>query len=521
MELLREASREMALEQEEIAAGEFDPFHFDGPFVDWTREYLPHYFSKDLSLFHEWLGGLLGTYHARRGRRESVKAPRGAAKTVWSTTAYPLYAGLEGLEKFIMIGAEGSDLAVTYLDAIRHEIDTNERIRTDYADVIARTTHKQGHIVFGTGCAIECCSTLGPILGRKHGPDRPSLFILDDLQKRRHIHSPLQRQRAMEWLTKDCIKAGNAESNVIVLGTALHREAVVCQLDTQPGWNADPAFGNRTWKSIIAWPERMDLWREWADVWRDWDNPNREASAREFFEQRQAEMESGAQVLWAADADLYRLMTIRLTEGEAAFESEFQNNPYDPSLSAWPPEYFDWPGLFFRDLPGDITGRVVSLDPSLGKDAHDGDRWAIATMAQNTAGVLFLDIKADRGGGVDKMLTEVCLAVRDARPDALVIETLCFQELLKEPLQRIAKSLDVYLPRIIQDEDVTNKNIRIHRMGPSLSQRRMRLRKNSPGIAIWLEEARDFSLGAHDDTIDAAEKAHRFFVKPGTRLRDP
>lgn len=503
--MYREAGRQEDLDRLRSYSNQF---HFNGTFRQWAANYFPHYLTKNPSEFHEWLAETLGDFHRVRGRRQVVKAPRGNAKTVWSTNTYPLYAACEGFEKFTILGGDTSEQSNLYLNSLRSEILTNDALRRDYGDVISRAKHREGRIVLGNGCCIEECSTGGPILGRKHGAYRPSLIIGDDLQKRKNIHSPLQRQRSLEWLMKDAIKAGNTGTNVLILGTALHREAIVCQLDVQPGWSS------RTWKSIIDWPERMDLWSEWGDIWRDWDRPDRAEAARAFYDDRRGDMDAGHKVLWPAEEDLYTLMLKRLTEGEAAFESENQNSPHDPSLSAWPPEYFDWPGIWWDGrLPPDVTGKVISLDPSLGKDAQAGDRWAIGIMAQNSAGVMYHDTVAERGGGTERMLQTMCVKIRDFRPEAIMIETLCFQELLKEPLARIAKSMEIDLPRIIKDEDVTNKDLRIHRVGPSWSQRRIRLRKNSPGVALLLSEARDFSNGTTDDILDALEKCHRFFNK--------
>jgi hypothetical protein len=483
-----------------------EAFHSPLRFDKWALHYFPHYFTRGMSPFHEWIADLLSEFHLQRGRRQNVKAPRGNAKTVWSTNTYPLYVALEGLEPFIMIGADAGQQSRAYLASLTYEVENNDQIRKDYGPVATNAHCTLDRIVLGNDCCIEHCSTGGPILGRKWREYRPSLFVLDDLQKRKNIHSPLHRQRSMEWVTKDAIKAGDPNTNVLVLGTALHREAIVCQLDKQPGWES------KTWKSMIQWPSRMDLWNQWSDIWRNWDDPNRQEAAKKFFDDH-PEMNDG-QVLWPQNESLYTLMLLRLSEGEAAFESEKQNNPYDPAMAAWPPEYFNWPGIWWQKLPEDITGSVVSLDPSLGRDSQTGDRWAITTMAQNTGGVLFTDTIAGRGGGVDDMLTKTCIACRDTNAEALTIETMCFQELLKEPLKRIAAQLDIRLPRIIEDRDVTNKEVRIHRLGPSLSQRKMRFRRNSPGIAIFLSEGADFANGATDDCLDSAEKAHRFFVKP-------
>lgn len=108
---------------------------------------------------------------------------------------------------------------------------------------------------------------------------RPTLIVIDDPQNKDHITSFLQRERAWEWLTKDVLSAGEPSTNVVVLGTALHRDCIVCKLQSTPGWRS------RVFKSITRWPIRMDLWKAWEEILFDWDDEKREENARAFYEE--------------------------------------------------------------------------------------------------------------------------------------------------------------------------------------------------------------------------------------------
>jgi hypothetical protein len=121
--------------------------------------------------------------------------------------------------------------------------------------------------------------------GRYHGSHRPTLIIVDDPQNRDHIVSPLQRERSWEWLTKDVCVSGGPTTNIVVLGTPLHRECIVCRLQSSPGWRT------KAFKSIGQMPVRLDLWREWETILNDWEDENREAKARQFYEERRSEMD--------------------------------------------------------------------------------------------------------------------------------------------------------------------------------------------------------------------------------------
>jgi predicted phage terminase large subunit-like protein len=65
----------------------------------------------------------------------------------------------------------------------------------------------------------------------------------------------------------------------------------------------------------------------------------------------------------------------------------------------------------------------------------------------------------------------------------------------------------VLAPRGINNS--TNKLVRIRRLGPYLSQHRLRFHAKSPATRLLVDQLRDFPLGAHDDGPDALEMAIR------------
>ena len=57
--------------------------------------------------------------------------------------------------------------------------------------------------------------------------------------------------------------------------------------------------------------------------------------------------------------------------------------------------------------------------------------------------------------------------------------------------------------------NTVNKQVRIRRLGPYLSQRRLRFLSGSAGTRLLVDQLRDFPAGAHDDGPDALEMALR------------
>ncbi|CAH8721972.1 hypothetical protein WDD9_006556 [Paenibacillus melissococcoides] len=80
---------------------------------------------------------------------------------------------------------------------------------------------------------------------------------------------------------------------------------------------------------------------------------NRQEDARAFYEDNKADMLEGTEVLWEEKLSYYDLMVIKISEGEASFNSEIQNDPIDPDSCTFNEEWFDFwdddPSIDFKD----------------------------------------------------------------------------------------------------------------------------------------------------------------------------
>jgi len=241
------------------------------------------------SALHRWLVGELEDWPLRRRQRLAVLAPRGSAKTTWSTFAYPLWAAVYRQEPYVILTSDTGDQAHGYLEAVRRELESNEALARDYPSVCgAGSVWRGGRIRLKNGVVIEAYGTGAKIRGRQSGASRPSLIILDDPQNKEHVVSALMRERTWQWLARDVLNAVSPRTNVLALGTALHRDGIMCRLQT-------PEFGTgwrvKVFQSITQWPTRMDLWQQWQELLQDREDDRREERARLFYLQNRAAME--------------------------------------------------------------------------------------------------------------------------------------------------------------------------------------------------------------------------------------
>jgi predicted phage terminase large subunit-like protein len=470
--------------------------------LEWGRIYLRAYFVHPPSAMHVWLGRQLDALQKDRGWKINVVGPRGSAKSTVATLSYVLRAALEGWEPYIWIVSDTSDQAKIHLDNLRNELSDNAVLLENYPEAAGRGRHwRSSAIQLGNNVTIESYGTGQGIRGRRRRASRPSLIVCDDLQNDSHIASAGQREVTRRWFHGTLLNAGTPTTNVVNLATALHREALAMELARTAGWTS------RTFAAIERWPRNIELWNEWEAIYCDVDHPDARHAARAFYERRREEMDAGAAVLWPEAEDLYTLMRMRVEIGRTAFEREKQGLPFNPEMCEWPEDYFA-EHVWFEKWPTNLTVRTIALDPSKGRDAGRGDYSAYVLLGIDLAGVAHVEADMARRP-TPVMVADGAALCQRFRPHKFGVEANQFQELLCGEIasEFRRQGLGHVVPSAVHNQ--VSKLVRIRRLGPWLSQRRLRFLRGSPSTRMLVEQLRDFPAGAHDDGPDALEMALR------------
>lgn len=467
--------------------------------------HLPHYLTAAPSRLHLDLADDLASLHLARGQRRNVVGPRGSGKTAWSTKGYGLYVGCERLEPYVLFLSETEGQAVSFLDAIRDELENNPAVAEHYPGACGvGPVWQQAKLRLRNGVLMQARGVGGSIRGLTNRAERPSLIIVDDPNEDADAYSPTLRRRKLDWFNKAVMAVGGPDTNVVVLGTAIHREAIVCELR---GGQQSGAWQTRTYRSVIAWPTRTDLWAEWERLFANLSDPGRAATARAFYDANRAEMDAGAEVLWPGREDLYALMVHRAAVGPSAFACEKQDVPGTDGATEWPPEYFDWPGLWFDQWPHGLVCKLQSLDPSKGATAKPGDYQAHVLLALHRDGTLYFDAEFRR----EPEWVGRALEIADRwRPLVLVAEGNNTMGLLMPEFNRRADELRKagrgFPLTCVEKNHTAPKLARIRSLGGYFSRRQVRVR-NTPGGRMLVDQWRDVPTGEYDDGPDAAATA--------------
>ena len=102
-------------------------------------------------------------------------------------------------------------------------------------------------------------------------------------------------------------------------------------------------------------------------------------------------MLAGTQVLWEEKLSYYDLMVMRVSEGEASFNSEEQNEPINPDDCLFMEEWVDYYNEAEADFCDPAFDFFGFIDPSLGKTRRS-DFSAIVTLARHRASGYMLSL---------------------------------------------------------------------------------------------------------------------------------
>ena len=493
------------------------------------RAYFPHYFSRPSPEFHReldaiWQQGVLkGRYPLTPadtkaisrlpGVRRAVAAPRGHAKSTNLTFKGTMHSTLYGYKHYPIIISDSSEQAEGFLDNIRVEFEENTAILEDFGS-LAGSVWRSNVLVTKTNIKIEAIGSGKKIRGRKHRNWRPDLIILDDVENDENVRTPEQRSKLKNWFDKAVSKSGDDYTDIVYIGTLLHYDSLLAKTLT------NPAYRSIKYKAVIQFSQADDLWQQWESIFTDLSNDDREADALAFFQAHKAAMLEGTQVLWEEKLSYYDLMVMRVSEGEASFNSEEQNEPINPDDCLFMEEWFDYYNeaeVNFGDPAFDFFGFI---DPSLGKTKRS-DFSAIVTLAKHRSSGYMYVVDADiERRHPDRIIADVLAKERWLRASfghgyrKLGAETNQFQWFLKEELAKASAKAGLYLP-IEEVQQTSDKVMRIQTLQPDVKNKYIKFNRRHKRL---LEQLTQFPMGAHDDGPDALEGA-RSIAKRVKRFR--
>ena len=420
------------------------------------------------------------------GDHRAIAAPRGETKSTTCTVAFPLWCVVFGLKRYVPVIMDAFGQAAEQLEAIKAELVSNPRLLMDFPDATGQgRVWKEGVAITRSNAKLQAFGAGKRMRGLRHGPHRPDLIVCDDLENDENVRSPEQRDKLERWLKRTVLNLGPPDGSLdlLYIGTVLHYDAVLSRTLKSPLWEG------AHFRSIIEWPERMDLWDQWETLLHA-EGPG---AGLQFYADHRAEMDRGAVVSWPAVRPLYQLMLLR-ADDRSAFDSEHQNdpvsledNPFAGILVFWPERLRAW--VFYG-----------AIDPSLGKNNKRRDPSALLVGGFDRAsGRLDVVEALIRRRTPDKIISDVITLQREYRCQRWACETVQFQEFLHSELVKRSAAAGVPVPaQGVRPH--TDKELRIEAIQPHMANGLIRL---SPKLTTLIDQLRHWPDAEHDDGPDA------------------
>lgn len=457
------------------------------------ENYFPHYVRhKDKSELHKYLFSRLPEIVASpKGENDAIAAPRGEAKSTLVSQLFVLWTIICGIKHYPVIVMDSIDQAYPMLEAIKAELVYNPRLLMDFPDVCgAGRVWQMGTILTRNDIKVQVAGSGKKLRGLRHGPYRPDLVVLDDIENDEQVRSPEQREKLENWLKKTVLPLGTAggKLDVIYIGTILHYDSVLSRTLKNPLWRV------ARFKALIRWPDNMSLWDKWEEILRN-NGQDGEMLANAYYQQHREEMDEGAIVSWSA-RPILALMLIRARDGHATFDAEYQNDPVsgEDAIFAGEGVFHFWVNRLAEWV---FYG---ACDPSLGKQGASRDPSALLVGGFNRhTGILDVVEAAIRKRVPDKIISDIIELQQVYRCLVWSIETVQFQEFLRTELIKRSAIAGLPVPaRAVIPH--TDKLLRIESLQPHMVNGLIRLHSSQTTL---IEQLRHFPKADHDDGPDA------------------
>lgn len=185
---------------------------------------------------------------------------RGGAKSTTSEEAILIKAAFREIRNYLIVGAT-KDRAYERLHAIRHEIETNDRLAEVFGD-LQGATWGDGELVLSNNVRLLAMGKGQSLRGVKYLDARPDGVFCDDLEEPEDVRTPEARERILNWLLFDLIPALDTNrAHIRVAATPLDPEALPAQL-IRAGWTHKKypiEYIDDSGVRQATWPDRETL----------------------------------------------------------------------------------------------------------------------------------------------------------------------------------------------------------------------------------------------------------------------
>lgn len=197
------------------------------------------------------------------GARNLVQAFRGFGKSTLVEEAIVIQGAFRKFRNKLIVGAS-YERACERLASIKREFEQNEALFQLFGR-LRGSIWQEGKITLAGGICIQALGRDQSLRGTKHLDWRPDSALVDDVEDKDEVRSPLGRKKTEDWFLKEFLPALDdpVRSKIDVLGTPMDPESLVVQLEKM-GWPTQKfpiEYFDGSGERQATWEGKFPLWK--------------------------------------------------------------------------------------------------------------------------------------------------------------------------------------------------------------------------------------------------------------------
>ena len=422
--------------------------------------------------------------------------PRDHAKSTLAATAvlHKFLFTKKDSPEFICWVGEAQDQAIDNLRWVQNHIEMNPAIQYYFEDLQGDKWTKTD-FKLNNGCRMIAKGTSQRLRGKKELSTRYTGIILDDFESEGNTKTAEGRFSIKNWVTAAVYPAIDFDKSGFLWcnGTIVHWDSFLNNI-VSSNREAEKSNNSFAWK-VITYKAIEDEKPIWPDRW----------SLKKLEQRKQFYIDSGTPSKFYQE-----YMNQARSPEDQIFEEEDINKGFYEGNCKYDEEYGSW-YLEFQDGSKEYINLFIGVDPA--STISDRSDFSVIMVIGVTNKHDYYVIEYWRQRVLPMECAEQIFKLyKQYEPIRRInIETITYQEMLRDYVQRRSKDEGLFLPGVekgIKNYGSQKKKDRLFEgLQPMFRQGAVHLRKSH---REFIGELLDFPKGSHDDTIDAFWLACQF-----------
>ena len=463
------------------------------------------FLATETPQFHREVGKLLLD---SKKQQLALVLPRDHAKSTLAATAVLhrfLFNKHDDEPEFICWVGEAQDQAIDNISWLQSHIEINPAVHYYFGDLEGSKWTKS-EIILSNGCRMIAKGASQRLRGKKQLSTRYTGIILDDFESELNTKTPDARFNMKNWVTAAVYPAIDFDKGGFMWcnGTIVHWDSFLNNIVT--GYQSAQK-NNEKYAWTVYTKKAIE---EGKPIWESRWSMNKLNNRKQFY------IDSGTPSKFYQE-----YMNQARSPEDAVFSEDDITNAFYDGVLRWDEEKGSW--YIKEDGKNIYVNIYIGIDPA--SSVLDNRDYSVIMVVGVSEEHDYYVIEYWRKRALPMDCAEQIFKIAEKYSPIrrINIETIAYQEMLRDYVMRESKRRGMFLPGIekgIKGYNQKKKERLFEGLQPLFSQKAAHLKKSH---ADFVDELIDFPKGAHDDIIDAFWLSTQYtqgYQKPGGKSKE-